>query len=82
MRRKKTKKPKKPKKTKKKQKNPLGWFFFKNPGFFQPCTRGILCSEFGKYCLIQSHQADLMFCLENTVKYSPTRQILRSELRK
>jgi hypothetical protein len=19
------------------QKNPLGWFFFKNPGFFQPC---------------------------------------------
>jgi hypothetical protein len=22
---------------KKNQKNPLGWFFFKNPGFFQPC---------------------------------------------
>jgi hypothetical protein len=32
------KKPKKnQKKTKKKPKNPLGWFFFLNPGFFQPC---------------------------------------------
>jgi hypothetical protein len=31
------KKPKNPKKTKKNPKNPLGWFFFfKNPGFFQP----------------------------------------------
>jgi hypothetical protein len=35
----KTKKPKKTQKTKKKQKTqkkPLGWFFLKNPGFFQP----------------------------------------------
>jgi hypothetical protein len=35
---KKPKKPKNPKKRKKKQKNPLGWFFLKNPGFFQPCV--------------------------------------------
>ena len=29
--------PKNPKKTQKTQKNPLGWFFFfLNPGFFQP----------------------------------------------
>jgi hypothetical protein len=31
---KKTKKTQKPKKTQKTQKNPLGWFFFKKPGFF------------------------------------------------
>jgi hypothetical protein len=30
------KNPKKPKKPKKTQKNPLGWVFLKNPGFFQP----------------------------------------------
>jgi hypothetical protein len=28
------KNPKKPKKPKKTQKNPLGWFFLKKPGFF------------------------------------------------
>jgi len=28
------KNPKKPKKTNKTQKNPLGWVFLKNPGFF------------------------------------------------
>jgi hypothetical protein len=26
-----------PKKTTKNHKNPLGWYFFLNPGFFQPC---------------------------------------------
>jgi hypothetical protein len=30
------KNPKKPNKPKKPKKNPLGWFFLKNPGFFQP----------------------------------------------
>jgi hypothetical protein len=30
------KKPKKTQKTQKKPKKPLGWFFLKNPGFFQP----------------------------------------------
>ncbi len=33
--------PKKPKKPKKKKKNPLGWVFFKNPGFFQPWLSGL-----------------------------------------
>jgi hypothetical protein len=39
---KKTKKTKNPKKTKKTQKNPLGWVFFKNPGFFQPWGRYVM----------------------------------------
>jgi hypothetical protein len=39
------KNPKNPKKPKKNQKNPLGWFFFKKPGFFP--TLPDLDSEYG-----------------------------------
>jgi hypothetical protein len=37
------KKPKKNKKTPKKQKNPLGWVFFKKPGFF-PTLAELRCT--------------------------------------
>jgi hypothetical protein len=36
------KKPKNPKKKTKKTKNPLGWFFLKNPGFFQPWLKELI----------------------------------------
>jgi hypothetical protein len=57
------KKPKKPIKT---QKNPLGWFFFLNLGFFQPCfiMQKVYFSRLMRVCVGLkglSHEMDLAF---------------------